>query len=68
MKISTEKLYYLCNKYQWFTNGDVKQYRTLFDLNKQGTSLEKLAFIIWFCSTDYDERTILEILQKECDL
>ncbi len=46
MKISTDKLYYLCNKYQWFTNGDNKQYRKLFERCKQGASLETLAIII----------------------
>ena len=67
MKISTDKLYYLCNKYQWFTNGDNKQYRKLFDCNRQGASLETLATIIWICSSDYDEQTILGILKKECE-
>lgn len=68
MKISNEKLYYLCNKYQWFTSGDNRQYELLFKLNKDGASLEKLATIIWICSTGYDEQTILEILKKERDL
>lgn len=27
MKISTETLYRLCNKYQWFTSGDCGVYR-----------------------------------------
>lgn len=68
MKISNEKLYYLCNKYQWFTNGDNRQYKLLFERNEQGASLEKLATIIWICSTGYDEQYILEILKKECDI
>ena len=68
MKISNEKLYYLCNKYQWFTNGDNKQYEMLFERNKQGASLQTLATIIWICSKDYDEQDILKILKQECDL
>ncbi|WP_438848410.1 hypothetical protein [Anaerocaecibacter muris] len=68
MKISNEKLYYLCNKYQWFTCGNNRQYELLFKLNKDGASLEKLATIIWICSTGYDEQYILEILKKECDI
>jgi hypothetical protein len=68
MKISTDKLYYLCNKYQWFTNGDNKQYRKLFERNKQGASLETLATIIWICSDDYDEQLILNILKRETDI
>ena len=47
MKLSTETLYRLCNKYQ-------------------GASLETLATIIWLCSTSYEEKQILEILEKEC--
>ena len=66
MKISTEKLYRLCNKYHWFTGGDCSQYEKLFDKNRQGASLETLATIIWLCSSSYDEKQILEILEKEC--
>lgn len=68
MKISNDKLYNLCNKYQWFTNGDNKQYQMFFDRNTQGASLETLATIIWICSTDWNEQDILEILQQEADL
>ena len=68
MKISNDKLYQLCNKYQWFTCGSVKQYNLMFELNKRGAELETLATIIWICSTGYDEQLILEILKKECDL
>lgn len=68
MKISTDKLYCLCNKHQWFTNGDNKQYQMFFDCNKQGASLETLATIIWICSSGWNEKDILEILKKECDL
>ena len=67
MKISNDKLYQLCNKYQWFTCGSVKQYNLMFALNKRGAELETLASIIWICSTGYDEQFILEILKKECD-
>lgn len=68
MKISNERLYYLCNKYQWFTSGDNRQYKLLFERNAQGASLEVIATIIWICSICYDEQTILEILKKECDI
>lgn len=66
-KISSTKLYYLCNKYQWFTNGDNRQYRELFRLADEGASLEKLATIIWICSIGYPEKDILEILKQEAD-
>ena len=68
MKISNERLYYLCNKYQWFTSGDNRQYKLLFERNAQGASLEVIATIIWICSQGYDEQTILAILKKECDI
>lgn len=67
MKISLNKLYHLCNKYQWFTGGDCIQYEKLFEKNRQGASLETLATIIWLCSSSYDEKQILEILEKECN-
>ncbi len=68
MKISTDKLYYLCNKYQWFTGGSKRQYDLLFELNKQGAKLETLATIIWICSVGYDEQLILKILKQERDV
>ncbi len=68
MKISNDKLYYLCNKYQWFTNGDCEQYQMFFDSNRQGASLETLATIIWICSSGWNEHDILKILQQERDL
>lgn len=68
MKISNDKLYTLCNKHKWFTNGDNVQYRMFFDCNKQGASLETLATIIWICSTGWNEQDILKILKQECDL
>ena len=68
MKITTDKLYYLCNKYQWFTSGSINQYNKLFERNKEGASLQTLATIIWICSVGYTENEIFQILQKECDL
>lgn len=67
MKISTNKLYELCNKYQWFTGGSVRQYEMLFERNGRGASFETLATIIWICSVDWDEQSILKILKKEYD-
>ena len=68
MKISTERLYRLCNKHQWFTNGDNAQYGMMFERNKEGASLETLATIIWICSTGWNEQDILKILKEEADL
>lgn len=68
MKISNDKLYTLCNRHKWFTNGDCGQYRMFFDRNRQGASLETLATIIWICSDGWNEQDILKILQQERDL
>ena len=67
MQFTTEKLWSLCNKYQWFTNGDNKQYARLFDKNKEGATLKELALIIWICSSNMTEQEILEILTKEAN-
>lgn len=68
MKISTDKLYRTCNKYQFFTSGSINQYDKLFERNKEGASLQTLATIIWICSVGYTENEIFQILKKECDL
>ena len=49
MKISIDKLYYLCNKYQWYTNGDRLQYDLMFQECKNGASLERLALFVYVC-------------------
>ncbi len=68
MKISINKLYYLCNKYQWFTNGDNTQYELLFNECRNGATLERLATFIYICSHGYFEEDILAILQQEADI
>lgn len=67
-RISNDKLYELCNKYQWFTAGDCDQYSKLFRKNREGASLEVIALIIWLCSSNMEAKEILEILIKECDI
>lgn len=66
-KISVEQLYYLCNKYQWYTSGDTFQYELLFNECKNGAPIERLATFIYVCSRGYSEKDILKILEKECD-
>ena len=41
MKISPDKLYRICNKYQWFTSGDTRQYDLLFERNKENRRSER---------------------------
>lgn len=63
------KLYHICNKYQFFTNGDNSQYTKLFELNdKPTTTLHDLALIIYICSTNVTYEYVLEILMKEQQL
>jgi len=62
--ISTEDLWILCNQENWFTNGDNSQYEKLFDLNRDGASLEELALVIWICSSNDSRETILHELEK----
>ena len=68
MKISIDKLYFLCNKYQWYTNGDRLQYDLMFQECKNGAPLERLATFIYVCSRGYSEQDILKILQQEADI
>ncbi len=68
MKITVPKLYSLCNKYQWFTDGSMRQYDRLFEKAQNGASIKELALIIWICSSNMTEQKILEILEKEKDL
>ena len=65
--ISRDELYYLCNKYQWFTAGDIDQYNKLFQKCEAGASLEELALIIWLCSSNATEDEILKILKTDCN-
>ena len=47
------KLYSICNKYQFFTCGSIKQYNKLFELNenKNGNiTTKELALVIYICS------------------
>ena len=57
-------LYEACNKYHWFTCGDNTQYNKLFDLNKNGASIEELALVIYICS-DVPREDILNKLKEK---
>lgn len=63
---STELLWELCNKHDWFTQGSIKQYDKLFYANKHGYSLEEIATIIWLCTDEerWCRRAILIKLEK----
>lgn len=63
--ILTEELWALCNKMDWFTAGTNSQYEKLFDLNREGASLDELALVIWLCTPDQTREGILSTLKKE---
>lgn len=52
----------LCIKRQWFTSGSIRQYEKLFEANAEGWPIEKLAIIIYICSSD--EWTLEDIIQE----
>ena len=56
-------LYEACNKYNWFTCGSNTQYDKLFDLSKNGASIEELALVIYICS-DVPREDILNKLKE----
>ena len=64
--LSTEDLWVLCNQENWFTSGTNSQYEKLFDLNREGASLEDLALVIWLCSTEVDREKVLHKLNEKC--
>lgn len=49
-QIEFSVLYSLCNKEQFFTSGDIKQYSKMFELAEQGITQNELAIILYICS------------------
>ena len=64
--LSAEDLRVLCIQEDWFTNGDNSQYEKLFNLNREGASLEDLALVIWLCSSDVEREEVLHKLNERC--
>lgn len=64
--LSAEDLRVLCIRENWFTNGDNSQYEKLFDLNREGASLDDLALVIWLCSDEIDREEVLHKLNERC--
>ena len=63
--LSYSRLYQLCNKHKWFTEGDVTQYNDMFEMRDKGATTHDLAVMIWMCS-DRSMWTI-ESIQKILD-
>lgn len=64
--LSAEDLRVLCIRENWFTSGTNSQYEKLFDLNREGASLEDLALVIWLCSSGVDREEVLHKLNEKC--
>ncbi len=63
--VNIDDLYMLCNKKQWFTAGDGRQYDKLFEMNrKAGAGLKDLAVIIWLCSSNCTIEEAMEELKR----
>lgn len=54
--VSTQFLRDLCIKNNWFTCGTCEQYEKLFELNRNGCTLDNLALVIWLCSDEKWDR------------
>ena len=62
--ISAEALYSLCIRHRWFTCGTNRQYAELFNMLRDGASLDELALVIWICSDGFDREEIREELHR----
>lgn len=72
LTLTTDVVYGLCNKYQWFTCGSIRQYEKMFDYVrsectnvKEIYKIKKLATLIWICSADdfSEEGIFVELLE-----
>ena len=65
--LTRDRLYKLCNKYQWFTSGSTQQYSDLFDMLDHDFTTRDLAMVIWICSdiTMWTPDSIQKILDEK---
>lgn len=56
----------LCNKNQWFTQGDNVQYEKMFRMVEENAPIEEIATAIWLCTDEkrWCRRDILDELRK----
>lgn len=65
--MTLQKLYYICNKYKLYTNGDNKAYENLL-LNCDKMSRDDIILNLYLHSSNYELEEIEDILEKEIDL
>lgn len=62
-----QKLYSICNKEQFFTNGSISQYNKLFQINENESgqvTVKDLALIIYICSTQSYEYILEKLMEN----
>lgn len=62
---NVQKVYSLCNRYQWFTHGTNTQYERMFDMVREKRKTKDIALVIFICSEGYTEKQIYDILKSE---
>lgn len=68
--LTTSELRELCIRENWFTNGCIDQYNTLFRRLNEGAPFDEIVIIIWKCSSNVSAEYIAKIIQEEqrfCD-
>jgi len=55
----------LCIEHRWFTNGDNEQFEKLYDMIREGASLDEVALVIWICSTEATREFIRTMLEAK---
>ena len=63
--ITTNRLYALCNRENWFTGGSNDKYDKLFYLAEKGREIKELALVIWLCSPGKTYGKIKAVLDQE---
>lgn len=63
--LTFEEVQGLCIKYRWFTNGDNEQFEKLYDMIREGASLDEVALVIWICSTEATREFIRTMLEAK---
>lgn len=63
--MTNETLRSLCIKNKWFTCGFNSQYDKLFDMNRNNSSIDELALVIWLCSDEVSKEQIKQELMKQ---
>ncbi len=67
-KLNKFDVYIMCNEKQYFTAGSNKQYDRMFDMVNANEDWHKIAFVIWFCSSDVTLREVEDEIIRRFDI